>query len=276
MQSEPTSKRMQGKRVLVTGAGTGIGKGVALEFAREGADVVIHYSHSAPGALDAVEQIKPLGVRVAAIHADMSLVEDCRRLGREALDFLGGLDVLVNNAGITVNTPFEKVTPEQWDKMYFVNVRGQFFLTQSVLAALEASRGTVLNFSSLHGLFGKTQHSVYAGTKGAIIAQTRELALELAPKGIRVNGIIPGWVRVENQEQALGEDFDWEGTAQTIPAGSISTPREMGRLALFLASEEGRYFVGQNLIYDGGYAAIFPNTGDWRDGGTIQFGSQYL
>src|SRR5687767_11789751 len=124
-------KRMEGNRVLVTGAGTGIGRGVALEYAREGAAVALHYSHSSSGAESAVEEILKAGGKATAIKADFARVEPVQQLAREAVDFLGGLDVLVNNAGITMNMPFKQVTPEQFDRLYHVNVRAQFFLTQA-------------------------------------------------------------------------------------------------------------------------------------------------
>lgn len=272
-----TQKRMDGKRVLVTGSGTGIGRGVALEFAREGAAVALHYGHSKKGAQEAVAEIREWGGQAEAFQADFSDVDQARRLGDQALEFLGGLDVLINNAGITVNMAFEEVTPEHFDKLYHVNVRGQFFLTQRVVPAMEEQgSGSIVNVTSVHAFAGKTHHAVYAGTKGAILSYTRELALELAPKGIHVTGIAPGWVRVENQEIVLGETFDWEAGGKTLPAGYVGMPRDIARLAIFLASGEGRYIVGQTIIIDGGQCAIMPNTGDFREPFDVEHGRQYL
>ena len=272
-----TQKRMDGKRVLVTGSGTGIGRGVALEFAREGAAVALHYGHSKKGAQEAVAEIREWGGQAEAFQADFSDVDQARRLGDQALEFLGGLDVLINNAGITVNMAFEEVTPEHFDKLYHVNVRGQFFLTQRVVPAMEEQgSGSIVNVTSVHAFAGKTHHAVYAGTKGAILSYTRELALELAPKGIHVTGIAPGWVRVENQEVVLGETFDWEAGGKTLPAGYVGMPRDIARLAIFLASGEGRYIVGQTIIIDGGQCAIMPNTGDFREPFDVEHGRQYL
>ena len=272
-----TQKRMDGKRVLVTGSGTGIGRGVALEFAREGAAVALHYGHSKKGAQQAVDEIREWGGQAEAFQADFSDVDQARRLGDQALEFLGGLDVLINNAGITVNMAFEEVTPEHFDKLYHVNVRGQFFLTQRVVPAMaKQGSGAIVNVTSVHAFAGKTHHAVYAGTKGAILSYTRELALELAPKGIHVTGIAPGWVRVENQEVVLGETFDWEAGGKTLPAGYVGMPRDIARLAIFLASGEGRYIVGQTIIIDGGQCAIMPNTGDFREPFDVEHGRQYL
>src|SRR5262249_30660547 len=177
----------------------------------------------------------------------------------------GGVHVLVNNAGITMNLPFEQVTVEQFDTLYNVNIRAMFFLTQAVLPSLRAAgQGVVINLASIHAFLGMTEHTVYAGTKGAIAAFTRVLALELGPKGIRVNAIAPGWILVENHLKTLAH-FDEAESAATIPAGIIGKPRDVGRLAIFLASDDGRYFTGQTLLFDGGQSAIMPLTGDFRE-----------
>ena len=138
--------RMEGKRVLVTGSGTGIGRGVALEFAKEGAAVALHYAHSDEGARSAVNEIKRAGGEAEAFQADLGDLEQDRALAAEAIEYLGGLDVLVNNAGITMNKPFLQVTPEQYDTLYNVNMRGMFFVTQSVAPTMvEQGCGAVIN-----------------------------------------------------------------------------------------------------------------------------------
>ena len=244
------AEKMAGKRALVTGAGTGIGREVALEFARQGAAVVLHYSHSRDGAAAAVEEIRGFGGRAEALGADFNRVEEAQALAPAALEFLGGLDVLVNNAGTTMNRRFEQVTPEQFDTLYHVNVRAQFFLTQALLPALTASRGAVINLSSIHAYQGAAGHSVYAGTKGAIVAYTREIAIELAPLGIRVNAIAPGAVTVENHRKVMS--FDPDDLGRGIPAGFAGAPIDVARLAVFLSSDDARYILGQTLIIDGG------------------------
>ncbi len=268
--------KLAGQRVLVTGADTGIGRGVALEFAREGAAVALHYPREAAGALAAVEEIRQAGGTAEAFQADFNEVAQVRGLAAQALAFLGGLDVLVNNAGITINMPFEKVTVEQFDTLYHVNIRGMFFLTQAALPALSAQgHGVVINLASVHAFSGMTEHTVYAGTKGAIVAFTRVLALELAPKGVRVNAIAPGWILVENHLKAL-VSFNEAESAATIPAGYIGKPSDLGRLAVFLASDDARYFVGQTLVFDGGQSAIMPQTGDFREPRKDQWGRGYV
>lgn len=271
-----SDRRMNGKRVLVTGSGTGIGREVALEFAREGATVALHYAHSAEGARSAVEEVRRAGGTATAIRADLSHVEEARRLAAEAVEFLGGLDVLVNNAGITMNRPFEMVTPEQFDTLYHVNVRAQFFLTQSVLPAmLRSGRGAIVNMTSIHAIEGHTEHSVYAGTKGAIVAYTRALAIELAPKGIRVNAIAPGAVPVESHLRAA-PGSDPKAVGRLIPIGFAGEPRDIAKVAVFLASEDARYIVGQTLVVDGGTTSWMPFSEGFRRPMDAQFGRGYV
>lgn len=265
---------MKDKRVLVTGSGTGIGREVALEFAREGAIVALHYSHTRDGASSAVEEIRGNGGRASAFAADFNSVSEAQALASEALGFLGGLDVLVNNAGITMNMPFEKVTPEQFDTLYHVNIRAPFFLTQALTPALAESRGTVVNLSSVHGLRGAPGHSVYAGTKGAIIAYTRELAVELALQGIRVNAIAPGAVPVENHRKVVAGDPN--AIAELIPCGFAGTPLDIARLAVFLAGDGARYIVGQTIVIDGGTTSWLAFGDGFRQPNDIPFGRGYV
>ena len=271
------ARKMEGKRVLITGSGTGIGRGVALEFAREGAAVVLHYAHSAAGAQSAVDEIRSEGGKAEVFKADLADIDQVRGLATQAMEFLGGIDVLVNNAGITMNKPFEQVTPEQFDTLFHVNIRGMFFLTQATVPNMIAQgQGAVINLTSVHAFAGMTEHTVYAGTKAAIVGFTRVLALELAQKGVRVNAIAPGWILVENHLKVLGEDFNQEEAAGTIPAGVLGSPTDIGRLAIFLASDESRYIIGQTLVIDGGQLAIMPLSGDFRETRQEQWGQGYV
>jgi len=244
-------KSMEGKRVLVTGAGTGIGKGIALEFCRQGADVVLHYSRSREGAMAAVDEARRDGAaKVTAIQADFRQIDEAASLVGEAIDFLGDIDILVNNAGITLNRPFDTVTPEQFDTVYNVNIRAMYFVTQAaVRKMLQQGAGVVINTSSVHAIEGYQEHTVYAGTKGAIIAFTRCLAIELAPKGIRVNAIAPGAVEVEAHHEIF-PDYDAAAFGQMIPAGFVGQPSDIAKVALFLASDGARYIVGQPLVVE--------------------------
>ncbi|MBU3666388.1 MAG: SDR family oxidoreductase [Chthoniobacterales bacterium] len=271
-----STNRLKGRKALVTGSGTGIGREIALEYAREGADVVFHYSRSPGGAHSGVAEAEALGVRASAVQADFNNLDDVRRLADEAVAALGGIDLLVNNAGITMNLPFEQVTPEQFDTLYRVNVRAQFFLTQRLLAPLEQARGVVINLSSVHAYQGMREHSVYAGTKGAIVSYTRELAVELATRGIRVVGLAPGGVWVENTTKAAaGQDLSAQ-LGSSIPCGFVALPPDIAKVAVFLATGDARYFLGQTLIVDGGTTSWLPFGEQWSQPLEAKFGKGYV
>jgi len=271
---------LTGKKALITGAGTGIGREIAMEFARRGADVVLHYAHSSAGALSAVSEIERMGRRAFAVQADFDKVEAVIELAEKAAAALGGIDCLVNNSGITMNKPFLQVTPEQFDTLYHVNVRAQFFLTQAVVRhMLGSGGGAICNLTSIHGLQGAPEHSVYAGTKGAIIAYTRTLAVELAHKGIRVNAIAPGWITVENHFKA-NPDSTPESVAEmayrAIPVGRVGVPVDGARLAAFLCSDEADFIIGQTIVTDGGSTALMSLFPDFRTESKARFGIGYV
>ena len=269
-------KRMENKRVLVTGSDTGIGRGVALEFAREGAVVCLHYPHQPEGAATAVDEIRRAGGKAEAFRADFNDVTQAQQLVKDAVDFMGGIDVLINNAGITMNMPFEKVTLQQFDLLYNVNIRAMFFVSQAVVPCmLKQGSGAIINMTSGHSFFGMTEHTVYAGTKAAVVAFTRVLALEMAPRGVRVNAIAPGWILVENHLKVM-KDLDLKAAARSIPSGFIGQPADIGRLAIFLASDEARYIIGQTMIIDGGQLSVMPNTGDFLQSREHQWGQGYV
>jgi NAD(P)-dependent dehydrogenase (short-subunit alcohol dehydrogenase family) len=263
---DPTS--LEGKLVLVTGAGTGIGQGVALELARRGADVALHYSSSAAGANAAVEQIVAAGRRAAAFQGDLSKVEDCRRVVDQAAAFLGGLDGLVSNAGITATYDFLDVTPEQFDRLYHVNIRGQFFCAQQAVPyMLERGRtyverypgrtwagGSIVNISSVHAIAGLPGHSIYAGTKGAINSFSRELAVELTAKHIRVNVLAPGSIEVPSYFSG-GSGYTREVGDSLVPWGRVGLPADVGYAAAYMVSDAAEFLTGQVIFLDGGLTA---------------------
>jgi len=270
---------MKGKRVLVTGSGTGLGQGIALEFARQGAAVAVHYSHSAMGAEATVKQIVDAGGKAVAFKADFREVAPIQTLAREAVAFLDGLDVLVNNAGITMNRPFEETTVEQFDTLYAVNVRAPYFMSQAVVADLEQSKGVIINIASIHAFRAFIEHTVYAGTRGAIVTFTRNLAIDLAPRGIRVVGLAPGAVPLPSHFKSTpGVDMEKaiREFGKCIPSGFAGTPVDIGKIAVFLASDASRYIVGHTLVADGGTTALMHFGEDFKQPMTAQFGQGYV
>ncbi len=272
--------KLAGKKALVTGSGTGIGREIALEFGRQGADVVLHYGHSASGAESAAKEIQAMGRRATALKANFESAQEAVGLARRAIEFLGGIDCLVNNSGITMNRPFLKVTPEQYDTLMNVNFRSPFFVAQTAVEnMLSHGGGAICNLTSIHGLIGAPEHSVYAATKGAIIAYTRTLGVELAHKGIRVNAIAPGWINVENHAKAIPgftEKGAIESARNAVPAGRFGLPLDVAKLAVFLCSDDAGFIVGQTLVVDGGTVSLMSLISDFRHESAARFGVGYV
>ncbi len=271
---------MHGKRVLVTGSGTGIGRAIALEFAREGADVAFHYSQSGAGALSGVDEAKQSGVNAQGFQANFQNPEEVDQLAKEVETFLGGIDILINNAGISFNKPFLKVGIEEFNTLFDINIRSQFFLTQQLVKPmLESGGGAICNLTSIHGLQGAPEHAVYAATKGAIIAYTRSLAIELAHKGIRVNAIAPGCIPVDNYSTGIPDydQDDFENSVKDmIPIGRSGSTSEIAKLAVFLCSEAAGFIVGQTIVADGGTTALMSLFPEFRAESSARFGTNYL
>ncbi len=242
------SRPLEGRRALVTGAGTGIGQGIARELAQQGASVAIHYAHSGEGAREVCMEITSAGGRAMVLRGDLARVADCRRVVDEAAAELGGLDVLVNNSGVT--------------KSGDPHVRAAYFCAQQATPHLERRGGSIVSVSSIHGGAGFPGHAAYAATKGALNAFTRALAVDLAPKKIRVNAVAPGFIETPRYFQMPG--YSSERTARRVPWGRMGEPVDVARVVAFLVSAAADYVTGQLLYVDGGINARMGIELDWH------------
>ncbi|MBL8128746.1 MAG: glucose 1-dehydrogenase [Chloroflexia bacterium] len=242
---------LEGRSALVTGSGIGIGEGIARELARQGARVALHYAASAQGAHAAMAEITAAGGEAIALQGDLRFVADCTRVVNEAAETFGGLDILVNNAGVTRAQPFEDTTEDLYDEMFDLNMKGYFFCAQTALPYLEASgHGSIINITSIHGGGGFPNHAAYAGTKGAVIGFTRSLAIELAPRGVRVNAIGPGVIEVPRYFDMPGYTTAFGHTL--LPIGRVGLPQDIAPAVAFLAGDGAAFITGQTLFVDGG------------------------
>ena len=241
---------LDGRVAVVTGASKGIGRTLAIGLARAGAKVAVNYKNDEAGARETCRAIDELGGSAIAVGADVGVRDEARHLIDAAQRELGGVDVLVNNAGRTRFGPAADVTEEDWDDVMDTNVRGTFFTTMAAVEAM-GEQGSVINLSSCAARLMVAYHAVYTTSKGAVEAMTRQLALELAPRGVRVNAIAPAATSMDRNHE-YDPDFDRSWEAVT-PLGRVATPEDYVAPLVFLASDASAFITGEILHVDGGW-----------------------
>ena len=246
--------RFAGKTAIVTGAGRGMGRAVALALAREGAAVVVG-EVDRRAAEQAVAEIEAAGGRAVAVIADIARVDDVRRLFKETVDAVGGLDILVNNAGIGIPKPLVDYTEQDWDRQLAVNLKGMFFATQEAAKLMiPKRRGKIVNFASTAAFVSSsTPETAYDISKGGVRQLTISVAAELAPHNINVNAVAPGTIMTELTLRVLDTEEKMARASAKIPLGRLGTPEDMVGPVLFLCSSDADYVTGHVLVVDGGW-----------------------
>lgn len=245
---------LEGKRVIVTGSGAGIGKAIAALFIRNGAQVIVS-DMNADAAAQSAEEIGAAGVA----NCDVTDEAQVQAAVQSAVDTLGGLDVLVNNAGIEVSSPLLEQSTESFDKIFAVNVRGTFVAMKAAIPHLVASKGNIVNIASIAGIGGSPLLGSYCASKAAVIQLTRVAAVEMRPTGVRVNAICPGFADtamvgrlVPDFEAATQVPF---GDLVAAKQGRLGTPEDIAEVASFLASDRASWITGSHYVLDGGLTA---------------------
>jgi 3-oxoacyl-[acyl-carrier protein] reductase len=243
--------RLEGKVALVTGASRGIGREIAFELAREGADVAVNYAGSEAKALELVDEIKAMGRDAFAIQADVSNSDSVSDMVKETVERFGKLDILVNNAGITKDNLLMRMKESEWDDVININLKGVFLCTKTVTRQMMKQRsGRIINISSIVGVSGNPGQANYVAAKSGVIGLTKTAAMELSSRGITVNAIAPGFITTDMTDK-LNEEVKAEMLKQ-IPLAKFGEPKDIARAVVFLASEDSKYMTGQTLHINGG------------------------
>lgn len=236
---------------IVTGGARGIGRAIALELARAGAKVVVNYAGRADKAEETVQLIREAGSDALAVQADVSQAAEVERVLKTATEAFGKVDILVNNAGITRDNLILRMKEADWDAVLDTNLKGMFLCTKAVSKGMLKQRsGVIINISSVVGLSGNAGQANYAAAKAGVLGFTKSMAKELAPRGIRVNAVAPGYIMTDMTE-TLAEEVKNQ-ILGGIPLSRIGNPEEVAQAVLFLASPAASYITGQTLCVDGG------------------------
>lgn len=244
---------LNGKVAVITGAGRGIGRAVAVKFAKNGYSVVINYRSSRAKVEELLTEIESIGARAVAVAADISKEDEAKRLIEEAIRKFGRIDVLVNNAGVTKDNLMIRMSEEDFDSVINTNLKGSFLCMKYVSAVmLKQKSGKIINISSIVGLTGNTGQVNYAASKAGIIGMTKAAAKELASRGITVNAVAPGFIE-SDMTDVLPEKVK-EAMLARIPLRRYGKVDEIANAVFYLASDEADYITGQVLVVDGGIA----------------------
>ncbi|HEY4234739.1 MAG TPA: SDR family oxidoreductase [Lacipirellulaceae bacterium] len=266
MPACPVQKLLKGQKALVTGANSGIGKGIAIALAHSGADVVVNYHSAVDAAEETVEEAGLCGSRVYAYQADVSKEDDVRGMFKRMFDEFGTIDILVNNAGLQQDARLEDMTLDQWNRVISVNLTGHFlcareavreFKRRGVKQDISCAAGKILCISSVHEVIPWAGHANYAASKGGVMLLMKSIAQEVAPYRIRVNSICPGAIRTNINREAWSTPEAYNNLMRLIPYKRIGEVDDIGRVAAWLASDQADYIHGASIFVDGGMT-LYP------------------
>jgi glucose 1-dehydrogenase len=255
---------LKGQKAIVTGANSGIGKAIALALGEAGADVAVNYVRG--DANEVVDAINANGSRAIAVQADVSSEEQVEEMFRRTIEEFGTVDILVNNAGLQEDAPVDEMTLAQWNKVIGINLTGQFlcaraavreFKRRGIVESVSKCAGKIIHISSVHEVIPWAGHVNYAASKGGVMLLMKSIAQEVAPYRIRVNSICPGAIRTPINRMAWDTPEAYNKLMKLIPYERIGEPEDIGRVAVFLASDQADYITGASLFVDGGMT-LYP------------------
>ncbi len=257
---QPTSsiihpmKRLEGKVALVTGSSQGIGQGVAIRLAQEGARVIVNYHSHPEGAEDTLKAIEAAGSEGISVQADLGKLDEIDSLVQQSLAKYGQIDILVNNAGLEKNAPFWEVQEKDYDLVLHVNLKGVFFTTQAFVKQLMARKapGRIINMSSVHEELPFPHFASYSASKGGLKMLCRNLAIELAPYNISINNVAPGAIETPINTKLLNDKEKLAELLSNIPMRRLGKPADVSGAVVFLASDDADYITGTTIFVDGG------------------------
>ncbi|PWK26220.1 glucose 1-dehydrogenase [Arcicella aurantiaca] len=247
-------KRFSGKVALVSGGGRGIGRAICVRLAQEGANIVFNGRKNDENVAETIRQVSETGAKVHFIQSDISEVSAVFAMVEETLKVFGQLDILVNNAGIEINAPFWEVTEKDYDSVMNINLKGMFFLTQAFVKYVKENNraGVVVNNSSVHEELPFPNFTAYCASKGGMQMVMRNLAVELAPLGIRINNVAPGAIKTPINADLLSKPELLSTLQNNISLGRLGEPEDVAAVIAFLASDDAKYVTGSTYYVDGG------------------------
>ena len=266
LPAPPAHKILKGQKAIVTGASSGIGQAVAIALARAGADVVVNYASKPGGAEEVVKEASRCGVNAFAFKCNVSKEDEVQAMFKAAIQEFGTVDILVNNAGLQKDAPIDQMTLADWQHVLDVNLTGQFlcsreaireFKRRGIRKEISCAAGKIICMSSVHEVIPWAGHVNYAASKGGVMLMMKSIAQEVAPQRIRVNSVCPGAIRTPINMEAWGTPEAYRELMKLIPYKRIGEPDDIGRAAVWLASDDSDYIHGASIFVDGGMT-LYP------------------